>query len=107
MNKIVARIWQGRVPSEKADEYLAYLMEAGIKKIQTTPGNLGVQVMRRVDGSATEFVTISYWPSRETIKAYAGDDIEKPHHLAKDPEYLLEMPERVLHYDVNYLVLPK
>ena len=29
-------------------------------------------------------------------------DITKPHHLARDREFLLELPTRVLHYDVTY-----
>jgi hypothetical protein len=31
--------------------------------------------------------------------------LEKPHHLPKDPEYLLELPVRVLHYEIEYLDL--
>jgi heme-degrading monooxygenase HmoA len=50
----------------------------------------------------THFAVISYWPSREAIRAFAGADIEKPRHLARDPEYLLELPERVAHFDVAY-----
>jgi heme-degrading monooxygenase HmoA len=56
--------------------------------------------MRRNEAGAVEYVVISYWVSREAIKAYAGQDIEKPHHLPKDRELLLELPTRVLHYDV-------
>ena len=45
-------------------------------------------------------MTISYWGSRDEIRAYAGDDIEKTHHLPKDAEYLLELPPYVKHYDI-------
>jgi hypothetical protein len=38
--------------------------------------------------------------SREEIEAYAGEDIEKPHHLPRDREYLLELPQRGLHYEI-------
>lgn len=97
----VAREWRGRVRSPGADEYYSYLVE-GVKKLRATRGNLGVQVLRRRDGVAVEFTVISYWESREAIKAYAGEDIEKPRHLPKDREYLIELPTRVLHYDVGY-----
>ncbi len=97
----VAREWRGRVRAARAEEYYSYLRE-GIKKITATRGNLGVQIMRRGEGEAVEFVVISYWESREAIKAYAGEDIEKPRHLPKDREYLIELPTRVLHYDVDY-----
>ncbi|HYG80504.1 MAG TPA: hypothetical protein VD861_08965 [Pyrinomonadaceae bacterium] len=58
--------------------------------------------MRRDEEGAVEHTVISYWESREAIKAYAGQDIEKPHHLPKDRELLLELPTRVLHYNVTY-----
>lgn len=97
----VAREWRGRVRSPRADEYYSYLLE-GVKKLRATRGNLGVQVLRRGDSGAVEFAVISYWESREAIKAYAGEDIEKPRHLPKDREYLIELPTKVLHYDVGY-----
>jgi heme-degrading monooxygenase HmoA len=91
----VARIWQGRTTAARADEYEKYLYENGIKKIARTKGNLGVQMMRHSEGGVVEFITISYWASRDDIKNYAGEDIEKPHHLARDAEFLLELPDAV------------
>ena len=98
----VARIWEGRTRASVAEEYAAYLYEHGVKKLRATPGNLGVQVFRRMHDGIAEFMTISYWGSREEIRAYAGDDIEKTHHLPKDREYLLELPPRVKHYEVLF-----
>ena len=96
----VARIWEGRTRASIAEEYAAYLHEHGVKKLRATKGNLGVQVFRRTREGIAEFTTISYWGSRDEIRAYAGNDIEKTHHLPKDAEYLLELPPYVTHYDV-------
>lgn len=98
---IVAREWRGRVAPARAEEYHRYLL-GGVAKLRSVPGCLGVEVMRRNEAGAVEYVVISYWVSREAIKAYAGQDIEKPHHLPKDREMLLELPTRVLHYDVTH-----
>ena len=97
---VVAREWKGRVVPARAEEYHQYLL-GGVAKVRSTRGCLGVQVMRREEAGAVEFTVISYWESREAIKAYAGQDIEKPRHLPKDRELLLELPTRVLHYDVT------
>jgi heme-degrading monooxygenase HmoA len=101
---IVARVWQGRVVAETAEEYREYLLANGIVPIQRTAGNLGVQVLSRTDPDQgeTEFTTISYWESREAIRQFAGDNIELPHHLPKDADYLIELPRQVRHYDVEY-----
>ena len=96
----VARIWEGRTRAAIADEYAAYLYEHGVKKLRATKGNLGVQVFRRAGNGIAEFMTVSYWSSRDEIRAYAGDDIEKTHHLPRDAEYLLELPPHVKHLDV-------
>jgi heme-degrading monooxygenase HmoA len=96
----VARIWQGRTKESIAERYAAYLYEEGVKKLRATKGNLGVQVFRRTRDGVAEFMTISYWSSRDEIRAYAGDDIEKTHHLPKDAEYLLELPAHVKHFDI-------
>jgi heme-degrading monooxygenase HmoA len=101
LKTVVAREWKGRVAPARADEYYQYLL-GGVTKFRSIPGSLGVDVMRRNEAGAVEYVVISYWESREAIKAYAGQDIEKPHHLPKDRELLLELPTRVLHYDVTY-----
>lgn len=103
---VVAREWKGRVAPARADEYYRYLMD-GVKKIGSVPGSLGVQVMRRDEAGAVEFTVISYWESRKAIETYAGQDIEKPHHLPRDREFLLELPTRVLHYDVTYADLTR
>jgi heme-degrading monooxygenase HmoA len=99
---VVARMWHGRTLTAKADEYYAYLKQAGIDKIELIEGNLGAQVLRRTDGNITEFTVISYWESREAIKKFAGDDIEKTHFLPKDAQYLLELEPKVKHFDVLY-----
>lgn len=97
---VVARIWHGKTLTSKAAEYYNYLNEAGIKKIQAIPGNLGVQVLRRADGKFTEFTVISYWVSRDAIRAFAGNDIEKVRFLPKDKEYLIDPETKVKHFDV-------
>ncbi|HKR02619.1 MAG TPA: antibiotic biosynthesis monooxygenase [Pyrinomonadaceae bacterium] len=98
---VVARVWKGRVAPARADEYYRYLLE-GVTKIRSIHGSLGAEVMRRDEAGAVEYTVTSYWESRDAIKAYAGQDIEKPHHLPRDREFLLELPTRVLHYDVTY-----
>jgi heme-degrading monooxygenase HmoA len=98
--KVVARIWHGTTLTSKADEYYAYLLEAGITKIEAIPGNLGAQVLRRINDNNTEFTVISYWESRDAIRKFAGNDIEKVRPLPRDNEYLIKPETQVKHFDV-------
>lgn len=101
-NLSVARMWHGRTTDAKADEYYEYLMEAGIKKFETIPGNLGVQVFRASKDGITEFTVISYWKSFDVIRNYAGEDISKTRHLPRDKEFLLELEPTVRHFEVVF-----
>ncbi|WP_454852214.1 antibiotic biosynthesis monooxygenase family protein [Rhizobium binxianense] len=89
----IARIWRGRTPRTRADEYEAYNYEAGIRPLIEKA--LGVQTFREDRETESEFMTISYWESVEAMSAFAGDDPTKIHHLERDAEFLIELPAEV------------
>ena len=89
----IARIWRGRTRREKADEYATYLYEHGIRPLEEKA--LGVQMLREDRAEESEFVTISYWESIEAMSRFAGPDPRRIHHLERDPELLIELPESV------------
>jgi heme-degrading monooxygenase HmoA len=89
----IARIWRGRTRREQADEYERYSLEAGIKPLMEKA--LGVQYFRKDRETESEFVTISYWESVEAMARFTGDDPTKIHHLPRDEEFLIELPEGV------------
>ncbi|TCR60334.1 hypothetical protein [Bosea sp. BK604] len=89
----IARIWRGRTIAAKADDYAAYLLEAGVKPLVEKA--LGAQMFREDREGESEFVTISYWESIEAMSRFAGSDPRRIHHLERDAEFLMELPERV------------
>jgi heme-degrading monooxygenase HmoA len=89
----IARIWRGRTRRDRADEYEKYNYEVGIKPLIEKA--LGVQTLREDRADETEFVTISYWESIEAMSRLTGGDPTRIHHLKRDPEFLIELPERV------------
>lgn len=89
----IARIWRGRVRSDRADEYAAYLYDEGIRPLEEKA--LGVQLLREDRAEESEFITISYWENVEAMSRFAGKDPRRIHHLARDAEFLIELPEGV------------
>lgn len=89
----IARIWRGRTRPEVADAYEAYNYEVGIKPLIEKA--LGVQSFREDRPGETEFVTISYWESFEAMARFTGGEPDQIHHLPRDEEFLIELPERV------------
>ena len=97
---MIARTWHGVVPAARGDEYAGYLSRTGVPDLEATPGNRGVYVLRRLDGGNTHFLLISLWDSVESVRAFAGDDIERARYYPEDHEFLLELEPRVIHYEV-------
>jgi heme-degrading monooxygenase HmoA len=89
----VARIWRGRTSRDQADAYEAYNYKEGIQPLLRSA--LGVQTFREDREGETEFVTISYWESVEAMSAFTGGDPRQVHHLPRDAEFLLELPDSV------------
>jgi hypothetical protein len=89
----IARIWRGRTTRARADEYAAYLYEVGIKPLEEKA--LAVMQLREDRADESEFVTISFWESVEAMSRFAGPDPTRIHHLPRDKEFLVELPESV------------
>jgi heme-degrading monooxygenase HmoA len=89
----VARIWRGRTRRETADEYEAYNRAEGVPPLERTA--LGVQLLREDREDETWFTTISYWADMEAMTAFTKGDPEAVHHLPRDAELLIELPERI------------
>ncbi|HEU5260330.1 MAG TPA: antibiotic biosynthesis monooxygenase [Gemmatimonadales bacterium] len=97
---MIARVWHGATPAVKADAYADYLRKTGVRDCRATPGNRGVQVMRRAMGEEAHFLFISFWDSMDSIRAFAGTGVDQARYYPEDPAYLLELEPTVTHYEV-------
>jgi heme-degrading monooxygenase HmoA len=97
---MIARMWHGRTRAANAGTYLEYPNQSGIPDSRRSPGNLGAWVFRRIEGDVAHFIALTYWESREAIRAFAGDDIELARYYPEDKQYLLEFEPGVAHYEV-------
>lgn len=97
---MIARTWHGTVRVEDAEPYHRYLLDTGLRDYERTPGNRGVYVFRRVEGSIAHFLLLTLWDSWEAIRAFAGDDPERARYYPEDQRFLLELDPGVTHYEV-------
>lgn len=97
---MIARVWRGVTLASRAEEYLEHLRETGLRDFAQTPGNRGVQVIRRVQGEHCEFQIISLWDSMDAVRRFAGKEAERSRYWDADEEFLLEMEPLVRHYEV-------
>jgi hypothetical protein len=63
---------------------------------------LAVEVFREDRPGESDFVVISYWESVEAMSRFAGKDPRRIHHLQRDKELLIELPEGVQVLDIRW-----
>ncbi|MEV6771077.1 hypothetical protein AB0N05_20905 [Nocardia sp. NPDC051030] len=97
---MIARIWRGVIRAADLDEYVAYIEDTGIKEYKQTPGNQGAWMLTRLDGDRAEILTLSFWESYAAIEGFAGADLDKAVYYPEDDRFLLERPDKVLHYEI-------
>jgi hypothetical protein len=96
---MIARIWHGSVPVEKAERYLELLRTISIPDYQRVTGNKAALVLQRREGDLVHFTTFTLWESMDAIRTFAGDDAERAKYYDFDREYLTELEPTVLHFD--------
>jgi hypothetical protein len=89
----IARTWQGRTTKARADEYEAYLLEAGYPPLLEHA--LGADMTREDREADVVFTTTSYLASIDDMVAFAGANPTAVHHLERDREFLIELPRSV------------
>jgi heme-degrading monooxygenase HmoA len=98
---VIARIWRGWVRTEDSAAYVDYIERTGMAEYRRTPGNRGAWMLARdLDDGRTEIVTLSFWASRDAIRGFAGDEIERAVFYPEDDRYLVDRETTVTHYEV-------
>lgn len=97
---MIARIWHGKTPVNKAADYLNFLRKTGIPDYKSTTGNLGVYILRQVDRDQAHFLTLTFWESIDAIKLFAGEEFERARYYPEDKDFLLEFEPNVQHYEL-------
>jgi len=98
---MITRIWRGWTRPGDTDAYADYILATGIAEYAATPGNLGAYLVSRPDGDRTEFLTISFWETKEAIAAFAGDDIDQAVFYPEDDRFLIDRETTVKHFTVH------
>jgi len=100
---MIGRIWHGYTTHENADAYEDLLKEEifiGIRN-RDIRGFQEIQLFRRESGDEIEFITIMWFDSIESVRAFAGEDYEAAVVPPKARRLLKRFDERSGHYEVR------
>lgn len=96
---MITRIWHGKIPASKTQEYLHLMRTMALPDYRATPGNLGALALYRLEGEIAHFLMVTHWESEEVIRAFAGDDISVAKYYEFDKDFLLEFEPYSYHYE--------
>jgi len=65
----VVRLWHGKVPIEKADEYERFLIDRAVPDYGSVDGLQKLYFLRRNEDVVAHFLLITIWDSLESIKS--------------------------------------
>ena len=97
---MIARIWHGRVPLEKSEEYLEKMRNIALPDYERTPGNRGAYCLRRIEGNLAYFQMLTFWDDVDAIKRFAGEDYQQSRYYDFDDDFLIENEPFVLHFEI-------
>ena len=97
---MIARRLHGRVPAAKAEDYLKLMKDVGLADYRSTEGNLGAWCLHRGEGDIVHVEMFTLWDDLDAIRRFAGDALTRAKYYDFDPDFLLELEEEVVHFEV-------
>ncbi|BCY16867.1 MAG: antibiotic biosynthesis monooxygenase [Chloroflexi bacterium] len=100
---MISRVWHGYTTPDNADVYENLLKEEIFTGIDDRhiEGYKGIQLFRRDVAGEVEFITVMWFDSIDSVRAFAGDDYEAAVVPPKARAVLKRFDDRSQHYEVR------
>ncbi len=97
---MISRHWKGITRPGVAEQYVEHLKTQTIPELTRIPGFVSISILKREVADGTEFLVVTRWASLESIRAFAGDDIEAAVVPEAARRLMVSYDRHVVHYDV-------
>jgi ribosomal protein S18 acetylase RimI-like enzyme len=98
---MIARHWIGIAKTEEAENYLNYLKQERFPHVATLAGYIKSQILTRKLDTGVEFLVISYWRSLDSIRAFAGENVELAVVPPKVQAMMVSYDKLASHYEID------
>jgi hypothetical protein len=101
---MICRMWHGWTKASHADAYDSYLRNELFPRVErelAASGYRGFHVLRLLQGSEVEFVTLVWFESLDAVRSFAGENYEIPVISDKARTLLSRYAERVDHFELS------
>ena len=99
---MICRLWRGWTTRDNADAYERIVRGQVIPDIEARriPGFRSIALVRRERDQDVEFMTLMWFDSLDSVKAFTGEDYEVAHVPAQAQAVLADFDKRSAHYQV-------
>jgi heme-degrading monooxygenase HmoA len=98
---MIARLWTAQTTPDHAPAYAEHLKTQVLPALVTIEGYGGAMLLERALPGAVEVVVITFWRSVDSIRGFAGADLEGAVVAAEAATLLTQFDRRVRHYEVT------
>ena len=99
---MICRLWRGWTTRDNADAYESIVRGQVIPGIEAMhiPGFRSIDLVRREREHDVEFMTLMWFDTLDSVKAFTGADYEVAHVPAEARAVLTDFDQRSAHYEV-------
>jgi len=97
---MIARFWTAMVAKAHAHVYADHLKSQVLTTLREVDGYIGAKLLEREISGGVEIVVITLWQSLDSIRKFAGPDLEKAVVSDDVVPLFLHYDQRVRHYKV-------
>ena len=97
---MIARLWTAKVARAQAPAYADHLKNQVLPALRKVDGYAGAKLLERETTDGVEIVVITLWQSLDSIRKFAGSDLEQAVVSDEIAPLLLQYDRQVRHYEV-------
>ena len=97
---MIERHWKGIAKSKEANNYIEHLNTKTFPHLSGLTGFIKASILKRPVDKGIEFLIITTWNSLESIKAFAGEQVEVANVPPEAREMMVEFDPTARHYEV-------
>jgi len=105
---MIVRMWRGEAKVANAEAYERFVTTKVFAALPAIPGHRGAYLLKRpIDGGdEVEFIAVTLWESRDAIRGFAGDDIDRAVVEPEARAVLSGFDDFVRHFELAHATPP-
>ena len=97
---MIIREWRGRASSSRAEAYPKHFHDTVVPELRHVAGFVGAHLGKRQFDDKVEFLVLTRWESMNSIRAFAGENVEDAVVEPGAEAALVEFDANVRHYEI-------